>query len=167
MRFPLGAPTSAVPKRHRGAPDKTAERLTSRLASLFQTCRQRKVILTKALDEEPNPPGVNVGEAALGVRELAPRQRAEASEPGATLSARGWRELARHLGFVRVGVAAVDAEALALEAQAKAATRRWVDTGLHGGLGYMTAPRSSPSELLPGVRSVIVALAPTDNVNSK
>jgi len=56
---------------------------------------------------------------------------------------------------------------LALEAQAKAATRRWVDTGLHSGLGYMTAPRSSPSELLPGVRSVIVALAPTDDVNSK
>lgn len=105
-----------------------------------------------------------MGEAALGVRDLTPRPRVESSDAGPGLTVRGWRDTALNLGFVRVGVATVDAETLALEAEAKAATRRWVEAGLHGGLEYMAAARSSPTELLPGARSAIVALASTEDV---
>jgi epoxyqueuosine reductase len=69
------------------------------------------------------------------------------------------------LGFARLGVAPVNAQTLAEEAAAKAVTQRWVASKLHGALDYMKTPRSSPGELLPGAKSVIVALAPTESVS--
>lgn len=91
-----------------------------------------------------------------GVRRLHPAAHGEAAV--------SWREQAHALGFVRVGVAAVNTATLADEAQAKARTEAWVQDGLSGALSYMHAPRSSPPDLLPGAKSVIVAVAPTDAV---
>jgi epoxyqueuosine reductase len=75
-----------------------------------------------------------------------------------------WRDHARAVGFVRVGVAALNPQTLAQEAEAKARTEDWVQRGCSGALTYMHAPRSSPPDLLPGAKSVIVAVAPTDTV---
>lgn len=104
-----------------------------------------------------------MGDAALGVRHLVPSPSSRglfASE------ASGWRALGLALGFARLGVAAVNAETLAREAAAKRATQQWVAAGLNGPLDYMTTPRSSPSDLLPGAQTVIVALAPTEGVTA-
>lgn len=145
-----------------GGPDK--------LARFFIPTRpERKVILTKPLDEEPRPElGAHVGASAHGVRTLTPTRHLEDEARGGRVSDApqhgGWRGLAVALGFVRVGVAAVDRASLAREADAKAAASRWVDSGLHGELQYMATPRSSPGELLSGARSVIVALAVTEDV---
>lgn len=65
---------------------------------------------------------------------------------------------------MRVGVARVDSETLAREANAKAFTRDWVDRGYHASLHYLRPPRCSPTDLLPGARSVIVFAAPTETV---
>lgn len=164
MRFPALWLTAWFAEWHLGGgPDK--------LARLFIPTRsERKVILTKPLDAEPRPePGAHVGGSAPGVRTLTPtRQRENQAADGSvsTAPAHGeWRGLATALGFVRVGVAAVDGASLAREAEAKDAAARWVDAGLHGNLQYMASPRSSPDELLPGARSVIVALAVTEDVS--
>lgn len=81
-------------------------------------------------------------------------------------SSSDWRAAAQTLGFARVGVARVDAEALAAESLAKSRAAEWSRAGLHGPLAYMAAPRLSPNELLPGVGSVIAALAVTEDVRA-
>lgn len=75
-----------------------------------------------------------------------------------------WREYAHSLGFVRVGVARVDRETLAREADAKAFTQSWVERGYHASLDYLRPARCSPTDLLPGARSVVVFAAPTETV---
>lgn len=153
-----------------------AARTPDKVARFFiPTRRQRKVILSETLDEEPNPPSaVNEGPAALGVRSLLPRPadvrapRPKAGLGGHELPASNphadWRALALGLGFARVGVAQVNGETLAREAEAKAATQRWVEAKLHAQLDYMTTSRSSPGDLLPEAKSVVVVVAPTEDV---
>ncbi len=114
--------------------------------------------MTSFSDAEPNPAEeTTTDERPLGVRKLFPRV---VHHPATTPSS--WVVHASSLGFARVGVARVDAETLALEAAAKTFTERWVDQCLNGPLTYMRSPRRSPPDLLPGAKSVIVVLAPTE-----
>lgn len=115
--------------------------------------------MIKVSDEEPNPtPEFEAragGEPVLGVRALLPQHASEMAP---------WQQRAIELGWAKVGVAPIDATTLAREAQAKARTAMWVAEGLHGSMEYMAAPRRSPVELLPNAKSVVVALAVTEDV---
>lgn len=100
-----------------------------------------------------------------GVRTFLPRQGGARHAQQVNVSeVRVW---ARELGLADVGAARVDAATLTGEEQARALTQKWVEAEHHAGLAYMQTPRLSAQQLLPTVKTVLVALAATEHVTSR
>src|SRR5690606_35408404 len=130
---------------------------TTRTGSLFQANRFEKR-LDPQVDKRPQiTPAPLAPETQPGVRRLVPSGAPTPDVPPTGDTTAALTQAALELGIVRLGFAGPEATE---EADAHAA--RWRERGYHGTMTFMAAPRQTPEQLLPGVRSVIVAAISTE-----
>ena len=110
------------------------------------------------MDKRPQiSPAPLAPETQPGVRRLVPSGAPASDVPPTGETTAALTQAAFELGIVRLGFASPDSTE-----EANARATRWRERGYHGTMTFMAAPRQTPEQLLPGVRSVIVAAVSTE-----